>query len=205
MIAGLNPTPGLAFPANNPNASLTPEAFIATTLSLNSASPLDAYGLDFDMGIYHDVFGWGLGAADVQRQQPGEVGWAYDMLDLSALNNPLEFVGQAGSTGLAGFVAGLGGMAGVQDAREEVMPSGRPSGRTTRQGTATPGNGEEETPWVRTRPLTLISSVVLIPVTATRLPSRCGAARTSPLPSIRNRHPSRLIRFVPLRTTTTSN
>ncbi|KAI5449761.1 hypothetical protein NCC49_004051 [Naganishia albida] len=147
MMAGMNPTPGLAFPANNPNASLTPEAFIATTLSLNSASPLDAYGLDFDMGIYHDVFGWGLGAADVQRQQPGEVGWAYDMLDLSALNNPMEFVGQAGTTGLAGFVAGLGGMAGVQDAREEVMPSGRPSGRTTRQGTATPGNGEEETPW----------------------------------------------------------
>lgn len=154
------PTSALPFPANNPNASLTPEAFIASAISLNSgtipsitsASPLDAYGLDFDMGIYHDVFGWGLGAADVQQQQQaGEVGWGYDMLDLSALNNPMEFVGHAGGAGLAGFVAGLEGMPLQDAAREDLVLSGRPSGRTTRQGTATPGNGEEETPWVSPR------------------------------------------------------
>lgn len=172
------------FPQNNPNSSLTPEAFIASTISLNSGtipsvvsgSPLDVYGIDFDMGLYHDVFGWGLGAADVQQQAMGGQGsaelgaWAYDMLDLSALNNPTEFVGRgvAGGSGmnagaLSNFVAHLEGgtlpphqptESGARDVDQgkrldpDAIPSGRPSGRTTRQGTATPGNGEEETPWV---------------------------------------------------------
>ena len=174
-----NPT--LPFPQNNPNSSLTPEAFIASTISLNSgnipsvvsASPLDVYGMELDMGIYHDVFGWGLGAADVQQQAMGgyhdpELGaWSYDMLDLSALNNPTEFLGRgaisgheivggpltnsaaahlnAGSTSYQSIKSGLREMHRPDG---ELLPSGRPSERTTRQGTATPGNGEEETPWV---------------------------------------------------------
>ncbi|KAJ9093753.1 hypothetical protein QFC20_007060 [Naganishia adeliensis] len=146
------PSSGLPFPANNPNISLTPES-LGLIPSVVSGSPLDVYGMDFDMGLYHDVFGWGLGAADVQ--QTGEAGWALDMLDLSALNNPMEFVaGRTGAgAGLAGFVAGLEGTleqpSRMNEARldPELVQSGRPSGRTTRQGTATPGNGEEETPW----------------------------------------------------------
>jgi hypothetical protein len=158
------PTSGLPFPANNPNISLTPES-LGLIPSVVSGSPLDVYGMDFDMGLYHDVFGWGLGAADVH--QTGEVGgWAYDMLDLSALNNPVEFVGRTGgAAGLAGFVAGLEGT--LEPSRDvgparldpEVVQSGRPSGRTTRQGTATPGNGEEETPWVSTEGLLRMCSV----------------------------------------------
>jgi hypothetical protein len=163
-----NSNPPLSFPQNNPNSSLTPEAFIASTLSLNSGSPLDV--MEFDMGLYHDVFGWGLGAADVQQQAMGGQGdadlgaWMYDMLDLSALNNPTQFAGRV-VTGVngggpfaltaqpqGGSVAGLQqnetGMDGERHGGE-LGPSGRPSERTTRQGTATPGNGEEETPWVR--------------------------------------------------------
>lgn len=174
--------PALPFPQNNPNSSLTPEAFIASTISLNSgnipsvvsASPLDVYGMELDMGLYHDVFGWGLGAADVQQQAMGgyldpDLGaWSYDMLDLSALNNPTEFLGR----GIAGGSETVGGplsnavgahpdagstvhqstKSGLREMHRpdgEILPSGRPSERTTRQGTATPGNGEEETPWVR--------------------------------------------------------
>lgn len=179
--------PPLPFPQNNPNSSLTPEAFIASTISLNggnipsavSGSPLDIYGIEIDMGLYHDVFGWGLGAADLQQQAMGGHGdvdlnvWAHDMLDLSALNNPTEFVGGGVASSSRINAPGVlsnpiaehrdrGSMAahqldesGLRDGDQakrsaaEAVFSARHSERTTRQGTATPGNGEEETPWVR--------------------------------------------------------
>ena len=130
--------------------------------------------MELDMGLYHDVFGWGLGAADVQQQAMGgyldpDLGaWSYDMLDLSALNNPTEFLGKGVASGpdivggpLSDAVAAepdagsttyqstKSGLREMYRPGGEVLPSGRLSERTTRQGTATPGNGEEETPWVR--------------------------------------------------------
>lgn len=126
------------------------------------------------MGLYHDVFGWGLGAADWQQlaagQGAGDAGaWTYDMLDLSILNMPTEVVGRIGNS--SGTTAGqftdaatndfhghpstsVGPQAqensNVEQGQKEstnAVPSMRASGMTTRHGTATPGN-EEETPWV---------------------------------------------------------
>jgi hypothetical protein len=186
IIGGMGSTTGmptLPYPQNNPNSTITPEAFIASTMSLNpgtvpsvisGASPFDLYDMDLDMGLYHDVFGWGLGAADWQQlattgQGVGDAGaWTYDMLDLSILNIPTEVAGRAennsGTTSgpfadaAANDLQGQSLMADIhaqeslhlEQGRKEgtnAGPSMRASGLTTRHGTATPGN-EEETPWV---------------------------------------------------------
>ncbi|KAJ9111499.1 hypothetical protein QFC22_006526 [Naganishia vaughanmartiniae] len=174
--------PILSFPQNNPNSAITPEAFIASTMSLNpgtvpsvisGASPFDLSDIDLDMGLYHDVFGWGLGAADWQQlavtgQGAGDAGaWTYDMLDLSILNIPTEVVAKASNSlettagtfadGTNNEFEGQSSMAGPRAQKTlsaepgkregaDTVPSMRASGLTTRQGTVTPGN-EEETPW----------------------------------------------------------
>ncbi|KAJ9094098.1 hypothetical protein QFC21_006199 [Naganishia friedmannii] len=184
IVGNMDPTtsvPALPFPQNNPNSTITPEAFIASTMGLNpgtvpsvisGASPFDLYDVDLDMGLYHDVFGWGLGAADWQQlaatgQGTGDArAWTYDMLDLSILNLPTEAVGKIGnSSGTGGPFADaaaneMHGQSSTAVPQEQeaynldpgkqgsanAVPSMRASGRTTRQGTATPGN-EEDTPW----------------------------------------------------------